>query len=70
MGIYERDPKQLVDGGSLINGENTVVKTFGNHGEITPLQYEMHVSIGTRYEIFPHQVFRTERVCPLGTRGG
>ena len=49
VGIYERDPKQLLDGGSLINGENTVVKTFGNHGEITPLQYIMHVSIVTRY---------------------
>ena len=49
VGIYERDPKQLLDGDSLINGENTVVKTFGNHGEITPLQYIMHVSIVTRY---------------------
>ena len=49
VGIYERDPKQLLDGGSLINGENTVVKTFGNHGEITPLQYIMHVWIVTRY---------------------
>ena len=37
--IYERDSKQLVDAGSLNDGENTAVKTFGNHGDITPLQH-------------------------------
>ena len=62
MDIYERDSKQLVDAGSLNDGENTAVKTFGNHGKITHLQHIIHVSIIIQYEfvliIFP----RTERV--------